>query len=218
MGGIHFPDGLAYAPDERKVFVSDESGRRDIVIDAPTNRMVGAVELGGEAGNTQYDSVGHRVWVAVQTRNELVAIDPAADSIEGRYPLPGADHPHGLLIDVPRRLAFVANQGNHRLLVVDLRGMRVLGAYPVGEDPDVVAFDPGLRRLYVASEAGEVTIFEERDGRLERAGAYRAPRAHSVAVDPRTHEVFLPLADLNGRPVLRILAAVNRRSRGAPAR
>src|SRR5262245_5723597 len=206
VGGISFPDGLAYAPDRGKLFVSDEVGRRDLVIDVHTNRAIGAVELGGEAGNTQYDSVARRIWVAVQTLNSLVAIDPATDHIVGRYVLPGADHPHGLLIDAPRRLAFVANQGNHRLHVVDLRSMRVLSDYQVGEDPDVLAFDPGLRRLYVAAESGEVTVFTERADGLEPAGRYRAPHAHSVAVDPGAHEVFLPLADVKGRPVLRILA------------
>src|SRR5262249_16398103 len=99
-----------------------------------------------------------------------------------------------------------ANQGNHRLLVVDLRSMRVLSDYQVGEDPDVLAFDPGLRRLYVAAESGEVTVFTERADGLEPAGTYRAPHAHSVALDPGAHEVFLPLADVKRRPVLRILA------------
>src|SRR6266550_2352142 len=53
--GPRFPDGIAYAPTERRVFVSDESGRRDFVIDA-TYAVVAQVELGGEAGNTQYDA------------------------------------------------------------------------------------------------------------------------------------------------------------------
>src|SRR5207245_8586188 len=53
--GPRFPDGIAYAPEERRVFVSDESGRRDFVIDAATNSVVAQIELGGEAGNTQYD-------------------------------------------------------------------------------------------------------------------------------------------------------------------
>ena len=205
IGGISFPDGLAHAPDEAKVFVSDEAGGRDLVVDAHTNRRLGAVELGGEVGNTQYDSVGHRIWVAVQTRNQLAAIDPATERVVGRFSLPGADHPHGLLIDAPRRLAFVANQGNHRLLLVDLRTMRVLSEHPLGDEPDVLAIDARLRRLYVASESGEVTVFDERADRLETLGTYRAPHAHSVAVDPGTHEVFLPLADVGGRPVLRIL-------------
>jgi hypothetical protein len=34
----------------------------------------------------------------------------------------------------------------------------------------------------------------------------RIPHAHTVAVDPATHRVYLPLENVNGRPVLRILA------------
>jgi len=206
VGGVSFPDGLAYAPDEAKVFVSDEFGRRELVIDVRTNRAKGLIQLGGEAGNTQYDSVGRRILVAVQTRNQIVAIDPAADSIVGRYSFSEANHPHGLLIDSGRRLAFVANEGNHQLLVVDLTSMQVIEKHSLGEDPDVLAFDPGLRRLYVASESGVVTVFNERDRSLEEAGTYHAPHAHSVAVDPGTHEVFLPLSNVNGHPVLRIMS------------
>ena len=35
---------------------------------------------------------------------------------------------------------------------------------------------------------------------------FAGPAAHSVAVDPDTHQVYLPLASLNGRSVLRVLA------------
>jgi DNA-binding beta-propeller fold protein YncE len=120
--------------------------------------------------------------------------------------LAGAKHPHGVLIDAPARLAFVANEGNGKLLIVDLRTMRVTSEHAVGKEPDVLAFDPSLRRLYVASESGVVTVLSELDGRLKLLGTYRAPEAHSVAVNPGTHEVYLPLANIRGRPVLRILA------------
>jgi DNA-binding beta-propeller fold protein YncE len=203
--GVTFPDGLAFAPEARKVFVSDEFGRREVVIDGATNRLRAMIPLGGEAGNTQYDSVGRQVLVAVQTRDELVAIDPRSERISGRFPLTGADHPHGVLIDPPRRLAFVANEGNSSLLVVDLRTMRVIAEHTVGKEPDVLAFDSDLRRLYVGSESGVVTGFSAGDSGLVRLGTYTAPHAHTVAVDPTTHEVYLPLADVKGRPVLRIL-------------
>lgn len=204
--GITFPDGLAFAPEAGKLFVSDEFGGREIVIDVSTNRRRATIPLGGEAGNTQYDSVGRQILVAVQTRNELVVIDPQSERITGRYALAGAEHPHGVLIDAPARLAFVANEGNGKLLIVDLRTMRVTSEHAVGKEPDVLAFDPSLRRLYVASESGVVTVLSELDGRLKLLGTYRAPEAHSVAVNPGTHEVYLPLANIRGRPVLRILA------------
>ena len=202
---IRFPDGIAYAPEAGKIFVSDEFGQRDVVVDVRRDSTVGVVALGGEAGNTQYDSVGGRIWVAVQTRNQLVAIDPGSDSIVGRYDLPGADHPHGLLIDAAQRLAFVSCEGNARLLVFDLTSLRVTESHSVGDDPDVLAFDPGLQRLYVAAELGVVTVFQQRGPGLQPLGEYRAPAAHSVSVDPATHRVYLPLENVGGRPVLRIL-------------
>ena len=204
--GITFPDGLAFAPGPGRVFVSDEFGRREVVIDAATNQKRATIPLDGEAGNTQYDSVGGQILVAVQTWNEVVSIDPRTERITGRYRLQGADHPHGVLIDSHRRLAFVANEGNNQLLAVDLGTMRVMAAYEAGKEPDVLAFDPKLRRLYVASESGVVTVFEEVERGLKLLGTYTAPGAHTVAVNPTTHEVYLPLANVGGQPVLRILS------------
>lgn len=205
VAGAKFPDGIAYAPAERKVFVSDEHGDADLVIDAKTNAKVGLIALGGEAGNMHYDAPSHCILVAVQTTNEMVAIDPATERVVQRYAMP-CDHPHGFLIDEPHRLAFVTCEGDAKLLVVDLRTMQTTATLTVPADPDVLAFDPGLQRLYVACESGAVAIFEERNGALTSLGEYRAPHAHTVAVDATTHRVYLPLQDVNGKPVLRTLA------------
>lgn len=206
VGGIRFPDGIAYTPVEHKVFVSDESGGTDVVIDARTNTKRSTIDLGGEAGNTHYDSVSHCVLVAVQTRNQLVAIDPVAERIVARYDLAGAEHPHGFALDEAGRLAFISCEGNAKLLVLDLRTMKVLSTHRVGEDPDVLAWDAGWRRLYVASESGVVSTFVVDGKTLEPAGEVRAPHAHSIAVDPLTHRVYLPLENIEGRPLLRIMA------------
>src|SRR5947209_3585978 len=55
--GDGYPDGLAYAPDAGKVYVSDEQAGKETVIDVNSNQRLGAIDIGGEAGNTQYDSV-----------------------------------------------------------------------------------------------------------------------------------------------------------------
>ena len=205
VGGIGFPDGIAYAPVEHKIFVSDESGGADVVVDARTNTKRSTIELGGEAGNTHYDSVSHCILVAVQTRNQLAAIDPATEKIIARYDLPGSDHPHGFTIDEPGRLAFVSSEGNGKLQVVDLRTMKVLSTHTVGDDPDVLAWDAGWRRLYVAAESGILSAFVADGPVLHAVGEIKAPHAHTVAVDPRTHRVYLPLENIDGHPVLRIL-------------
>jgi YVTN family beta-propeller protein len=205
MPGGGYPDGLAYDPRDQKVFVSDEGGRTDTVIATGANRRIATILLGGEAGNTQYDAVGQRVYVDVQTLNQLVTIDPVSDRVVARTALPGCDHDHGLLIDAPVRLAFVACDGNARLLVVDLRSMRVTSVQSVGADPDVLALDTSAHRLYVAAESGIVSAFDEH-GRTVRkvAQGFVATEAHVIAVDPRSHRLYLPLEDVGGQPILRV--------------
>ena len=204
-GGV-YPDGIAYDPADHELFVSDEAGRTDTVIDTNTNQRIATIRLGGEAGNTQYDPVSGHMYVDVQTLNRLVAMDPKTKSIVGSYPLPGCEHDHGLYIDVPHRLAFIACDGNAKLLTFDLRQTRVTGIHSVGKDPDVLSFDAVLERLYVASESGVVAAFEEKgQGAVKLGENYVAHEAHSVAVDAQ-HRVYFPLQNVKGHPVLRVMA------------
>jgi DNA-binding beta-propeller fold protein YncE len=205
-GPIHYPDGLAYAPGVKRVFVSDEHGDADAVIEATTSALVKTIPLGGNAGNTVYDPGAGKILVAVSGKNELAMIDPASETITGRYALPGIEGAHGVVLDVSTRLGFVAGEDNHKLAVVDLSTMRVLGTYAVGSDPDVLAFDPAMKMLYVAAESGEVSVFQENGRNLVFKGQVKMPHAHTVSVDPQTHLVYFPLENLNGHPVLRIMA------------
>jgi DNA-binding beta-propeller fold protein YncE len=205
VGPINYPDGLAYAPETKRVFVSDEHGGVDAAVDAETNKLLTSIPLGGGAGNTVYDPGSGHIFVAVHSVNELVAIDPAAMKIIGRYALPGIENPHGIGLDVANRLAFIAGEENHSLAVFDLKSMKLLSVHPVGDDPDVLAFDPGLKRLYVSAESGTVTVFQENDRDLRLLGQFNVPHAHTVSVDPKTHLVYFPLENVQGRPLLRIM-------------
>ncbi len=205
VGPINYPDGIAYAPSAKRVFVSDEHGNADAVIDTTTNKLITTIPLGGGVGNTVYDSGSGHILVAVHEKNELVAIDPATAKIIARYPLPGVESPHGIALDPANRLAFVAGEENHKLAVVDLTTMKVLSVHDVGEDPDVLAFDPGLKQLYVSAESGNVTVFRENGKSLTLVGKLFLPHGHTVSVDPETHLVYFPLQNLDGHPVLRIM-------------
>jgi DNA-binding beta-propeller fold protein YncE len=207
VGEIGFPDGIAYAADANRVYVSDESGGGELVIDGSTNEVVGRIALEGEAGNTLYDPGSGHILVAVQTKNEVVEIDPKADRIVARHELPGSAHPHGMSLDVADRLLFVASEETATLQTVDLKTWNVIDRHAVGEDPDVLAFDPGWRRLYVAAETGLVTVFTAHNRRLALDGQVKMPHAHTVAVDPRTHLVYFALQDVEGHPLIRIMSA-----------
>ncbi|WP_397453159.1 hypothetical protein [Pseudomonas sp. NA-150] len=204
--GGRYPDGMAYAPDAHKLYVSDETGETETVIDVRSNTRIATIPLGGEVGNTQYDSGSRHIFVNVQSQRQLVEIDPTTDQIVGRVELPGAEGNHGLLIEPQQRLAFIACEGNDKLLVLDLRTMGIQSSFDVGKDPDVLAYDPGLHQLYVAGEAGIVSMFNVEAGKVSKIGdGHIGPNAHVVAVDGATHRSYYPLKNLRGQPTLRVM-------------
>jgi len=204
-----FPDGIAYDPEDQKIFVSDELGRAVVVIDAITDKVLARIDAGGEVGNVQYDPITKLVYAPLQSRNDLAVVDPKQNRLIERRPLSGAKHPHGLRIADGTAIGYVACDENDRLLTVDLSSGKILGSETIGHDPDVLAADPVLKRLYVASESGMLSTFDIANAAAPRklGDAFIAEGAHSVAVDSRTHRLFLPLRDISGKAVLRILEA-----------
>src|SRR5207237_1237318 len=81
------------------------------------------------------------------------------DQVVARYPLTGCKGSHGLLIDSENRLAFAACEENSKLVVFDLQTKKATATLSVGADPDVLAFDSGLHRLYVSAASGNITLF-----------------------------------------------------------
>jgi len=203
--GGDYPDGMAYAPAARKLYVSDEHGGTDTVIDTTSNKRIATIPLGGEVGNTQYDPASRHIFANAQTRGQLAEIDPATDKVVQRIDLSGAAGNHGLYVDAPARLGFIACEGNDRLLVLDLASRKVLARFDLAKDPDVLAFDPTLGWLYVAGESGQVSLFKVQGKTVTALGtAWLGSNAHVVAVDSITHEAFFPLKPARGKPMLRI--------------
>jgi DNA-binding beta-propeller fold protein YncE len=205
-GGV-FPDGIAYDPKDHRIFVSDELGAALTVIDADHNKVIVRIDAGGEVGNVRYDPATDKVYVPVQSHNELIAVDPRRATVVARYPL-GCEHPHGFLIAPRASVGYAACDESDQLVTVDLPTGHVLNKQAVAHDPDVLATDPELKRLYIASEPGNLSTFD-----IAKAGApvslgdiFVAKDAHTVAVDPTSHLLFFALANQNGRAILRVLA------------
>jgi DNA-binding beta-propeller fold protein YncE len=200
-----YPDGLAYDPVRRTVWTTNESAGTETVIDADSGAVRATVPLGGEVGNVVYDPPTDRMVVAVQGRNDLAVIDPVSFTVTQRIPTPGCDHPHGQALDVTNQVMFVGCEANATMVTVDLANRNVIDHHGVGETPDVLAYDPGASRVYVAAESGWVSIFDHDGGHLTlRGSAHLADGAHSLALDPTTHHSYFPIPkDHNGLPVLR---------------
>jgi DNA-binding beta-propeller fold protein YncE len=210
VAGGEYPNGLAFDPASERVFVSNNTGRGVAVVDTKSARSLPGIDIGGGAGNTQWDADSGHIFAAVHGSPNLVDIDPATAHVVGRIALRGLTTCHGLLVASTLRLAFAACRGGSpRLAVVDLGARRLVTTLPLPDGIDVLAFDPGLRRLYAASETGMVAVFAVAADRSvsEIGRGSLGPNAHSVAVDPATHRVYFPLENVAGRPLLRVMEA-----------
>ncbi len=201
------PDGIAYAAPFHKAYVSDERAKVVAVIDTREDRAIGAVRFDSETGVPQYDPVAKKVYVNLQDQHVLAVVDPATDTVVGRYPITGCKGNHGLAIDPERRRAFLSCEGNDILAVFNLETKQVIARLPMAKGADVVQFDPGLGRIYVACGSGAVSVFQMDDpDRFRKIEDVRVPRkVHSLVVDVRTHRVYAPAEEQDGQPVAKML-------------
>ena len=200
-----FPDGIAFDPTTKRIFISDELGRAVTVVDGIKLTVLKRISIGGEAGNTQFDNKSHLVYTNDQTNGKLLEIDPVSLEVKRRIPLDMKGN-HGLYIDSKRNLAYIASETEDRLLVMRLSPAKIIEHFRLGKEPDVLAFDSALGRLYVASESGIVSLFETQSGRLKKLGDIKVGlNAHVVATDPSSHLVYFPIKSRDGRPALRIM-------------
>ena len=201
------PDGSTYAPPFHKLYVSDERGRAEAVVDVLRDTIVTTLHFDSQTGTPQYDSVARQVYVNLQDDDLVAAIDPATDFVTGRYPVEGCQGNHGMALDPEHRRAFLACQGNNVLVVLNLETHRSIAHVPLPRGADVVKFDPGLGRVYVACSVGAISVIHEDDpDHFRKVEDFPVQRkVHSLEVDLRTHRVYAPEEQENGEPVARLL-------------
>jgi len=196
------PDGIAYAAPFHKAYVSNEHAKAESVIDVRNDTIISVLRFDSETGVPQYDPVARKVYVNLQDQNSLAVIDPATDTVVGRHPVEGCRANHGMAIDAEYRRAFLSCEGNDVLTIFDLDAHRAIAHLPMARGADVVMFDPGLRRIYVACSSGAISVFQMDDPtHFRKLGDVAVePKIHSLAVDPRTHRVYAPAEQEKGRP------------------
>ncbi|MBV8101728.1 MAG: hypothetical protein JOZ31_21505, partial [Verrucomicrobia bacterium] len=60
---------------------------------------------------------------------------------------------------------------------------------------DQIAFDPGNQRIYCASGQGKLSVLQETVEGAKSLGEIETPKgAHTLAVDPDTHSVWIAFA------------------------
>jgi DNA-binding beta-propeller fold protein YncE len=201
------PDGSAYAAPFHKLYVSNERGKTESAIDVTTDKVVRTIRFDSETGMPQYDPVSRKVLVNLQDQDTIAEIDPATDTVSARYPVADCKANHGMVVDPDHRRAFLVCEESDRMAVFDLDKHRTIATIAIPEGGDVIEYDPGLKRIYVACSSGVIAVIQQDD-----PDHYRKlqdfpveQRVHSIAVDPRTHRVYAPEQQENGKPTARMI-------------
>jgi len=201
------PDGSTYAAPFHKLYVSNERGKAESVIDVRTDTVIKTLHFESETGMPQYDPVARKVYVNLQGQNIFAVIDPATDSVVGRYPVGECKGNHGMALDAEHHRAFLQCEDNNIMTVFDLDSYKPIAYVPTAAGGDVVKFDPGLKRVYVACYSGAISVIQQEDPnhyrKLEDFPVQK--RVHSLAVDVKTHRVYTPEEQEDGRPVSRMI-------------
>jgi DNA-binding beta-propeller fold protein YncE len=200
------PDGSAYAAPFHKLYVSDERGKAEAIVDVRTDNIVKTIHFDSETGMPQYDPVAQRVYVNLQDKNIFAVIDPATDEVVGRYPVGRCEGNHGMTLDPEHHRAFLSCEGNDLMTVFNLDSRQPVAFLPMASGPDVIKFDPGLKRIYVACSSGAISVFQMDDPdhyrKLEDFPVQK--KVHSLAVDTETHRVYAPEQEADGKGVARM--------------
>lgn len=194
---------------------------------------LGLDRWGDAIGHPQYDATSHHLYVTVQPQAQsttpsatptltpapvvlppaqLVTIDSVSLQVLGRLTFSdthACSDPHGLVIDSAQQVAFTACRVTHTLMMINLSSMKLSGPWSVILKPDILRLDLGLHRLYVPGAAG-VSIFDENaaaNGVLKKLGNFVVSKgtSHTMELNPSTHDLYFPVQDAHGKPILRIL-------------
>ena len=201
------PDGSTYAAPFHKLYVSDERGKAEAVVDVLRDEIIRTLHFDSETGMPQYDPVARKVYVNLQDQNIFAVIDPATDEVVGRYPVGRCEGNHGMALDPEQHRAFLSCEGNELMTVFDLDKHTAIAFLKMPSGPDVIKFDPGLNRIYVACYSGSIAVFHQDDpDNYRKLEDFRVQHAvHTVAVDLKTHRLYTPEQEEDGKPVARMV-------------
>lgn len=193
------PDAILYDPATKRVFTFNGRSHDSTAIDAGTGKVLGTIKLDGKPEFAASDAKGE-IFVNIEDKSELTAIDPNKLEVKATWPLAPCTEPSGLSIDRQKRRLFVGCD-NKMMAVVDANNGKVLATPQIGEGVDATTFDPGTGLAFASCGEGVLTVVkEESPGKFSSENVPTQPGARTLALDTRTHNVFVVTAKFGSPP------------------
>ncbi len=194
------PDAIIYDPFSKRVFAFNGASHDATAIDSKTNSVVGTIAFGGKPEFAVSDEKGN-LYVNIEDRNEIVRFDPIKLRVENRWSIAPGEEPNGLAIDRKHRRLFSVC-GNKLMAIVNADSGKVITTLPIGDGTDAAAFDPETGFAFSSNGEGTLTVVHE-DSPNKFTVIENVPtqvRARTMALDTKTHQLFLVCAEFGTAP------------------
>lgn len=194
------PDAIIYDISTHRVFAFNRGSSDVTAIEAANGMVVGTIALGGHPEFATADGKGG-VYVNLDDKSEVVALDSRKLTVKNRWSVAPGEDPSGMAIDSQHQRLFSVC-GNKKMVVSDYIKGVVVTTVPIGTGTDAAAFDPGAKMIFSSNGEGTLTVVREDSGGkysvVENASTQRGAR--TMAVDPKTHKVYLATAQFGPAP------------------
>jgi DNA-binding beta-propeller fold protein YncE len=195
------PDGIIYDPGSKRVFAFNGRSASATAVDAEKGTLAGTVTLEGKPEFPAPDGKGH-VYVNIEDKSEVMDIDAKALAVVHKWPLAPCQEPSGMAMDTKTRRLF-SGCDNKMMAVMDADTGKVVTTVPIGDGVDATWFDPGTN--YVLNSCGQdgvLTVIHEDspDKYTVVENVPTAKGARTMALDTKTHTVYLALAEVQMLP------------------
>jgi hypothetical protein len=194
------PDAILYDPATKRVFTFNGKSQDSTAIDATNGTVLGTIKLDGKPEFAASDGRGG-VWVNIEDKSELVAIDPNKLTVKDKWPLAPCEEPSGLSMDKKNRRLFVGCD-NKMMAVVNADTGKVLATPAIGDGVDATAFDDASGLAFASCGEGVLTVvrMESPDKFSVAENVPTQQGARTLALDSKTHNVFVVTAKFGPPP------------------
>ncbi|HEX5229918.1 MAG TPA: YncE family protein [Bryobacteraceae bacterium] len=195
------PDGIIYDPASKRVFAFNGRSANATAVDAEKGTLAGTVMLEGKPEFPAPDGKGH-VFVNIEDKSEVMDIDAKALTVSHKWPLAPCEEPSGMAMDTKTRRIY-SGCDNKMMAVMDADSGKVVTTVPIGAGVDATWFDPGTKTVFNScGQDGVLTVIHE-DSPDKYTVVENAPTekgARTMAVDTKTHKVYLSVAQVEFQP------------------
>src|SRR5882757_1264373 len=195
------PDAVVYEPRHGEVYVFNHAGNSVTVINSKVATISATIPLGGTPEFATVDETAGRVYCNIEDKNEVAVIDADKHEVVAHWSLAPGEGLSGIALDAMHHRLF-SGCHNKMMVMIDTESGKVIDTVPIGAGVDGCAFDDTTQLVFASCGDGTATIAkEEAPNKVTVVQILKTERgARTMALDPKTHRIYLPTAKFEPTP------------------